>query len=195
MYSKKTKSWIKHLDFIVLDILCLHAAFFLAYITRHGWSNPYNDDLYSNMAVIYTLTDFLVLIMNSTMKNVLKRGFYREILQTVKHVFLVAVIISVFLFTAQYGEDYSRITFYLTALYYLILSYGFRLLWKSVLLRRNKEMLRAAAYFVTTAGRAEEVHPVPEEQYGPLQYPWSLPAGHECSGGNDPGGACDSDEG
>ena len=157
MYSKKTKSWIKHLDFIILDILCLHVAFVLAYMSRHGFLNPYGAVLYRNVAVIYTLTDFAVLIMNSTMKNVLKRGFYKEILQTVKHVFLVTVVISIFLFTAQYGEEYSRITFYLTALYYLVVSYTLRVIWKRMLQRRNIGMLCSAAYFVTTYKRAAEV--------------------------------------
>ena len=111
MYVKKTKSWIKHLDFILLDVLCLHVAFVLAYMTRHGLANPYANYLYSNVAVAYTVADFAVLVMNSTMKSVLKRGFYKEILATVKNVLLVAVIVSVFLFTAQYGVEYSRITF------------------------------------------------------------------------------------
>lgn len=157
MYAKKTKSWTKHLDFILLDVLCLHIAFNLAYMTRHGLDNPYSSYLYSNVAVAYTLADFAVLVMNSTMKSVLKRGFYKEILHTVKNVFLVTVIISVFLFSAQYGEAYSRITFYLTTLYYLVISYLVRLGWKAVLLRRKKGMLRSAVYLVTTADRVEKV--------------------------------------
>ncbi len=157
MYSQKTKSWIKHLDFILLDVLCLQAAFVLAYISRHGFSNPYAENLYRNMAIVYTLTDFTVLIMNGTMKNVLKRGFYKEILHTVKNVFLVAVIIAMFLFSVQYGEAYSRITFYLTTLYYLMISYCVRLGWKALLKSRKKDMLRSAVYFVTTSERAENV--------------------------------------
>lgn len=157
MYATKTKSWIKHLDFILLDVICLHVAFVLAYITRHGLSNPYASHLYSNVAVAYTVADFAVLVMNSTMKSVLKRGFYKEILSTVKNVFLVAVIVSIFLFTAQYGEEYSRITFYLTTLYYLVISYVVRLGWKAVLLRRKKEFLRSAVYLVTVSERAEKV--------------------------------------
>ena len=157
MYVKKTKSWIKHLDFILLDVLCLHVAFVLAYMTRHGLVNPYGSHLYSNVAVAYTVADFAVLVMNSTMKSVLKRGFYKEILATVKNVFLVAVIVSVFLFTAQFGEEYSRITFYLTTLYYLGISYFIRLGWKAVLLKGKKKMLRSAVYIVTTSERAETV--------------------------------------
>lgn len=156
MYSKKSQGWVKHIDFILLDILCLQAAFVLAYMTRHGFSNPYTNSLYLNMAVVYTVMDFLVLIMNNTMKNVLKRGYYKELIQTAKHVFFVAVMISVFLFSAQQGEEYSRVTFYLTAGYYAVISYVIRLLWKSILKKRN-ELGTSAVFLVTTAERAEDV--------------------------------------
>jgi len=71
MYQKKPQGWIKHLDFILLDILSLHVAFVLAYITRHGMALPYSTPLYLNMSIVYTMIDILVLIANSTMKNVL----------------------------------------------------------------------------------------------------------------------------
>lgn len=156
MYSKKTQGWKKHADFIFLDILCLNVAYVLAYITRHGLSNPYADSLYMNMAVVYTVTDFLVLIMNNTMKNVLKRGYYKELIQTAKHVFFVSVMISVFLFSLQRGQAYSRITFYLTAGYYAALAYPIRLLWKA-LLKSRKDFGISAVFLVTTAERAEDV--------------------------------------
>lgn len=157
MYSQKPQGWIKHADFILLDIFCLHVAFVLAYITRHGLQSPYAKDLYLNMAIVYTAVDFMVLVMNSTMKNVLKRGFYKEILQTGKHAFFVTVIVSAFLFSVQRAEAYSRITFYLTAVYYVLISYLVRLVWKKILLKAKKNALYSAVYIVTTESRAEEV--------------------------------------
>ena len=157
MYAKKSKSWIKHLDFIVLDVLCLHIAFMLGYMTRHGLVSPYSKDLYGAVAVVYTLADFAVLLMNNTMKNVLKRGFYKEVLHTLKHVFLVAVMVTVYLFTMQLAEVYSRATFYLTAVYYLVISYAVRCLWKHKLLRTKKEHLCSSVYLVTTSEWAESV--------------------------------------
>ena len=157
MYSQKTKSWTKHLDFILLDLFCLQTAFILAYISRHGLQNPYAEPLYRSIAVIYILVDFAVLIMNRTMKSVLKRGFYKEMAQTLRHVLLVTVSMLACLFSAQYGNSYSRITFYLTTVYYMLLSYGVRLLWKLVLRSKKKNVLSAAMFFVTTSDRAELV--------------------------------------
>lgn len=157
MYHKKTQGWMKHLDFILLDMVCLHVAYVLAYMTRHGLQIPYQNPLYLNMAVVYTLVDFLVLIANSTMKNVLKRGFYKEMVQTVKHVGLVVLTVSVYLFSVQEGGAYSRITFYLMAIYYILISYAVRVLWKQLLKQKMQDSLGTAVYFLTTGSRAEEV--------------------------------------
>ena len=157
MYAKRTQGWTKHLDFILLDLLCLNLAFAFAYMTRHGLVNPYAIPDYLNLAVVYTLVDFLVLIVNRTMKNVLKRGYYKEIAHTVKHVFFVSLMVSLYMFSMQSGVVYSRIMFYLLAVYYTLISYGTRLVWKRVILRRNKDVIGSAIYFVTTEERAEHI--------------------------------------
>lgn len=157
MYSKKTQGWLKHIDFILLDVLSLHMAFVIAYMTRHGFSSPYKSSAYLNLAIIYTLVDILVLITNKTMKNVLKRGYYKELAKTVKHVFLVVVLVSLYMFSVQSGAEYSRITFYLLAAYYVVIAYVVRLVWKQILLRRKKESIGAAMYFITTTDRAERI--------------------------------------
>ena len=157
MRLKRTPGWIKHLDFILLDTLCLQVAFLLAHVLRHGWTNPYADDAYVNLNLIYILVDLVVLITNQTMKSVLKRGFYKEIVKTAKHVFLVVLIVSLYMFSVKAGSTYSRIMFYVLAGLYAVLSYVVRLCWKKVLLQRKKIVLGGAMYFVTTSERAARV--------------------------------------
>ena len=157
MYARNTHSWLKHCDFILLDILCLHASFLLAFMTRHGISNPYADREYLNLAVIYTLVDLLVLIGSRTMQDVLRRGFYKEMEHTVRHVFYVTVLVSLYLFSIQAGNIYSRITFFLLSGYYVLLTYGVRVGWKKILLKRKHDAFCSAVYFMTTRDRAEYV--------------------------------------
>jgi exopolysaccharide biosynthesis polyprenyl glycosylphosphotransferase len=107
--------------------------------------------------MVYTATDLLSLLLNSTMKNVLKRGYFKEIVQTGKHVFLVVVVIAVYLFMVQKGKDISRVTFFLTAGYYALLSYSVRVLWKRAVLKIKKNAIHTAVYVVTTQDQAEAV--------------------------------------
>lgn len=156
MYHKKSPNWIKHADFILLDVICLHIAFVLAYQTRHGLHNPYAHTMYANIIIVYSLADIVILILNNTLDGVLKRGHYKEIAQTAKHIFLIELIGTFYLFSVQEGEEYSRITIYLLAIYYFLLSSSVREIWKHMLKKKHMDGI-ISLYYITTSDRAEEV--------------------------------------
>ena len=117
MYRKKGRSWTKHIDFMLLDVLCMQIAFIVSYICRFGLNNPYIDKDYRILAVAFLLIDFFVEIVSDAFKNVLKRGYLDEFIVTCKHVALVEIITTFFLFTTQMGEIYSRMSYYICLLY------------------------------------------------------------------------------
>lgn len=130
MYKKGLKGWLKHVDFILLDMICLQVAFFLAYIFRLDSGNPYEVDIYRNMALFIEITDIIVIFLFDTFKNVLKRGYYLEFAETVKHVVLVGLLSALFLFAVKQGASYSRIVFFVMLANYAVLAYVIRILWK-----------------------------------------------------------------
>lgn len=159
MYRRNSQGWFKHLDFMVLDLLCLHIAFLAAYMIRHGIRSPYVDPDYRGMAIVLTLIDIAVLVCFDTLKNVLKRGYYKEFSITLQHVCLVEVVLAIYLFTIQAGAVYSRITFYLMGGFYLFLAYLLRILHKKWLKKKvlsEKEGLRSLL-IVTNETDADEV--------------------------------------
>ena len=157
MYSRKTQSWVKHLDFILLDIVCLQIAFVSAYMTRHDLQSPFANVEYRNLAIIYILADFAAIVSGQTMKNILKRGYYKELVMTIRQTFQVTVLIVLCMFSVQSGDSYSRITVYLMAVYHVLITYVVRVIWKKVLLRSKKSTAGPVMYFVTTTDRAERI--------------------------------------
>lgn len=138
MYRKSVKGWLKHFDFIILDLISLQVAFVLAYMIRHGISWPYSQPLYQDMALFLVAADIGVLFFFETLKNVLKRGYYREFAITTKHAVLVSLIAVLYLFTIQEGGTYSRIVIYITGVVYALLTYMVRLFWKKVLKKEGQ---------------------------------------------------------
>lgn len=130
MYRKNTKGWLKHIDFIILDLICLQIAFVLAYFIRNGNIHLYNDFLYRNMAIIIELIDLMVLLLFGTLKGVLKRGHYQEFVKTLNHVLIVGLLDVLYLFTIQKGIMFSRFVLFLTIGIYLVLIYIVREVWK-----------------------------------------------------------------
>ena len=98
MYRKSARGWEKHLDFMIWDQLSLQIAFLLAYMLRNGLSNPYSHLIYCNVAFILVVIDAGVLLLFESLKNVLKRGYYQEFAMTVKHVILVILVTTFYLF-------------------------------------------------------------------------------------------------
>ena len=75
MYRKDSEGWLKHTDFIILDMICLQLAYVLAYaISGYGF-NPYETIIYRNMAVFLELADLVMIFAYGTMKSVLKRKY------------------------------------------------------------------------------------------------------------------------
>ena len=157
MYQKSSQGWLKHFDFIILDILCLQVAFCLAYIIRQGASIPYQDSLYLRMGVVLVPIDLLVILFFGSMRSVLKRGYYLEFAMTVKHVCMVELLSILYLFTSKDMQSYSRIILYLTGVIYVVLGYVVRLLWKEYLKKRRLDSDKRSLLIVTTDDRVNSI--------------------------------------
>lgn len=57
MYRKKGRGWTKHIDFMLIDIACIVIAFFISYVIRFGFNNPYVDKDYRILGVAFLLID------------------------------------------------------------------------------------------------------------------------------------------
>ncbi len=139
MYKRNSQGWFKHIDFILWDILILQVSYIFGYMVRHGWGQwPYTLATYKNLAIVLIVVDILVSVIFNTMHNVMKRSRLKELIATIKHVILVLMFMSLYLFSTQAGDIYSRITLYLTAVFHLVLGCSVRLLWKPVIRKINK---------------------------------------------------------
>lgn len=157
MYQRDSDSWLKHWDFILLDLICLQVAFVLAFaISGYGF-NPYEQVLYRNMAFFIELADFVGILLLGTMCGVLKRGPYRELAITVEQAFVVGAAAIFYLFMLQQGQLYSRLALVLTFVLYVVLSYTTRMLWKYFLKRRMVEGGHRSLLIVTASDIASEV--------------------------------------
>lgn len=157
MYKRNAQGWSKHFDFMIIDIISLLIAYFISVYIRIGiWA--YESSLYRMMGISLILVDVIVIMLNNTMHDVIKRGFFTELVSSIKHSFLVIALETVYLFATQSGDSYSRLVIFM--LFFLHLLFGFysRLLWKFIVrktsfLRTNKSNLLV----VVTPETAEEI--------------------------------------
>ena len=157
MYRKETEGWLKHYDFILLDMLSLQLALIFSYAFCGNGLNPYANLLYRNMAIFLVLADAVVIFSLDTLKSVLKRGYYRGFLITVRHGLIVGALAVLYLFLIQEGEAYSRLALLMMVPLYIVFTYVSRELWKKFLRKQMEEGGSRSLLIVTTSDAVKDV--------------------------------------
>ena len=157
MYERSAEGWAKHLDFILLDMICLEISLVLAYMLRHGMHNLFTTGSYRNLSIVVLFLDFALLLLLETLKNVLKRGAQTEVARTVRHAVLLTLVLIAYLFAIRDGQDYSRITIFSMGLIYCILTFAMRMLWKKMIRKRIGVKSGNSLLILSSEKRAAEI--------------------------------------
>ena len=157
MYKKSSQSWIKHMDFLLIDLLCLHLSFWASIIIAKLVNLNFSEKLFIHISVFITLIDILVHVFSETLKHVLRRGFYKELAITLKHVCLVELIVVFYAFTVLDNTNFSKITLLLMGGFYLIFSYVTRVLWKKVVRKGFFKKNKRSLLIITTEKKSSSI--------------------------------------
>ena len=156
MYRRKPQGWLKHVDFFLLDIVSLILSQYLANLARHGSVASVMLPDYLDIYSFYLLVVVLLHVVNNTFSNVLKRGYYVEFLHTVKHVFYAELMAIAYLFFAKRADPTSRIVIGLVAVFYVLISYVVRILWKQLIRKRGNFAKQASLYIIASENLAAD---------------------------------------
>ena len=166
MYRRDAKSWLKHFDFIVIDLVVLQVSFVLSYILRHGWVNPFDLPLYANMSLFLMLCDLVIIFFTEPFRNILKRGYYREMEAILQQMLFIELFAVLFLFMQKTGSDYSRITMILMGVLYTAISYAVRILWKLFLKKTQRPGKRSLMVVCTQENAIKTIKNISDGNYG-----------------------------
>ena len=157
MYKRERRSFIKHLDFTILDIICLVAAYILAYLIRIGFGDLTMLRGYIIMGGFMLGVDILLVFLTEPYKSILRRNKYQELKSSLFHSMFIFLGLVVYLFTIQRSEAYSRQILYFFWGFSFAFIFIARLLWKKVVRSRIvNDPNRNVMIVVTTFDQAED---------------------------------------
>ncbi len=139
MYPRKFRGWKKHADFFIIDTVVLHLALVLAYALNTG-SWLYASRNYRILAWIVLASNAFIFLAFYTMENVLKRGFFVELVETVKHCGGVLIMTIVVLFLLRRTDRYSGAILFVTFLLHIAFGYSSRLCWKWIVINYREHV-------------------------------------------------------
>ncbi|HBP9579770.1 TPA: sugar transferase, partial [Enterococcus faecium] len=122
---------------------------------------------YRHMAIFIELENLTIIFLFEAYKNVLKRGYYKEAVASIKQSFMLLLVCSLYLITMQDGNDYSRVSLFIMGVVYGLLTYIIRILWKGLLHHRMKNGEDVSLVIVTSQKIAKNVvRNLKEKNYG-----------------------------
>lgn len=154
MYRRDKSKWIKHIDFMILDIICMMGAFFIAYYTRHGSFRLIKNDVYLEAIMMLIFINLASVLVFDTYKNVLKRGYLKEAVISFKHVIFIEAIACIYIFAVKNGGDLSRQTVLLFPVFYYVIAYIIRIIWKQVVFRLPNNRSEKKFFVISSVDRA-----------------------------------------
>lgn len=128
MNRKPAKGWLKHIDFIILDLLCMQVSFMIAYWLINGWGHPYYRFSYRYLAIVLAFGQFVTIIFSNNYTGILRRGRYKELMSVIRFSFWTLVAALVFLFVVHETTTISRLQMTFTLMLYIIIDYCLRML-------------------------------------------------------------------
>ena len=132
MYKKESISWLKHLDFIIMDIVFQIGAFIFAGVCRLGWSELFLYEPINKMLIVLILIDIVVLFFVEPYKHILKRNKYQELKATVIHGTTIFLGIVLYMYTTKQSELYSRTILFLFWMFVILFEFVGHLFLKKI---------------------------------------------------------------
>ncbi len=155
-HIKEKYSWVKHLDFMFLDICTLAISFALAYTLKFGSACSLRDSEWRIIATIACLLDMVVMLFTTPFSGITRRYGSEELLNTMVQAVYNLVLMTIVLYALKLGSSYSRAVVFGMYGIYVVFSLLFRQLWKRML-RSGKVSTLASRKSIFVIGTREEM--------------------------------------
>ena len=131
MYQRNYNSWTKHIEFLILDLFCVNAAFMLAWLARFGaHGSPYGNVSYRTLIIILSLMYAVAALVFGIYHRVLKRGYFAELTNSAGYMFLSLGMTLVVMYAIKESDTYSRLFVLYMFVFFILTDYPARLILK-----------------------------------------------------------------
>lgn len=154
MHIKGKYSWLKHFDFMVIDVLVLILSFTISYFLKFDSITWWNQRNWRVLIIFVCLLDVVITLFYNPYSGTLRRRFYEDIIRSfLLTIFNLAASCFVF-FLLKIGTLFSREMLFVMYAIYFILGLVAKFIWKKIIEKNRK---RIPLYVVCEKGKEDEV--------------------------------------
>lgn len=153
MYAKIQSSWVKHFDFIILDLICIQFSYVLSYSIYHGISSPYSVPIYLRIGLLLCFLHICIVFFTECYSGILRRGYLQELKAVVKYNFILVGFTIGYMFIIKQSAAYSRLIMIIFLGINMLIMYGTRIIGKFYI-REKTEHTKNYEYLLLVTKRA-----------------------------------------
>lgn len=112
MYRKKPNGWLRFWDFMLIDLVCIQLSLLITCSFYTELSGGWQNILYLRIAVVAGMVHFFVVFMTSNYQNVMRQGYYKELVAVIQHTVLVTGSTVLCLYLMKCLQNYRRSIFW-----------------------------------------------------------------------------------
>lgn len=154
MHIKGKYSWVKHLDFMLIDVLVLIIAFAISYYLKFGAIYWLYRDSWRALLIFVCLLDIVITLFYNPYSGTLRRSFSEDISKNLILTIYNLVASCFFFYLLKISTLFSREMLFVMYAIYFFLGLVVKFIWKKLMGRKRK---RIPLYVVCEKGKEDEV--------------------------------------
>ena len=160
MHIKGKYSWLKHIDFILIDLIAMFCSFLISYTITFGDMNFAVSRGWGTLILLIMMVSIILNLLMNPYSGLLRHPFYTQFLISFKLMIYNMITISVVLYTMKIGPQFSRGVILGTYSIYYILSLVLKYVWKKLLVTGKISFFTSKIKKLFVVGTTENIHEV-----------------------------------
>ena len=133
MQIKSKYTWLKHLDFMIVDLIAMLISFSISFAMKFGEWRFWIQETWTRYILVVSLLNLVIAFFVNPYSGIFRRSYYREILKALQLAFYNFILATLVFYLFKIGDRYSReVTLYMYAIYF-VLSLFLKYIWKKLL--------------------------------------------------------------
>lgn len=121
MHVQNKYSWIKHIDFIAINLFALIVSFVVSFYFKFGSLGLLFTPSWEGLLVILCFVNLLVTLVINPYSSILRRAYYVDAIKLFLLTIYTFIVVAIFFYLFKIGAEYSRVTMVSTfAIYYFL---------------------------------------------------------------------------
>ena len=158
MHIKGKYTWLKHLDFMIVDLAALIIAFVLAYRIKFGDFNFPAYDAWTRFLIIVSLLNIVISFFVNPYSGIFRRSYYQEIFRSLLLASYNLIAAGLIFYLFKWSEYYSRELFLYMYAIYFALSVVMKYIWKKLIVTRRVVLYTNRQIPLFIVGDREHIH-------------------------------------